>query len=175
MRRSRATFEATQKESTEQARRVRKRRWQAQSAASEELASSVGSAVMHKANQCRNGSAQPSSKVCNHCGRAGHDTKDCYSPGGAKHHANVVCTETREYAFSSIAVDTSAPGADTNFWIVDSACTAHMTHELGDLSNPRRISPIQVECGGGTLLMLNSLFSEIAKSWSKNDKFIKSK
>lgn len=106
----------------------------------------------HKANQCRNGSAQPSGKACNHCGRAGHDTKDCYSPGGAKHHANVVCTKTREYAFSSMAVDTSAPGTDANCWIVDSACTAHMTHELGDLSNPRRIGPIQVECGGGTLL-----------------------
>ena len=41
---------------------------------------------------------------------------------------------------------------DAGHWLVDSACTAHMTSELGDLSSVQNIRRTKVECGGGTIL-----------------------
>ena len=55
----------------------------------------------HRANQCRNTKKLSESNVCDNCGRSGHDTKMCFAPGGAKHHANVARTQHREYAFSA--------------------------------------------------------------------------
>jgi len=119
----------------------------------------------HKANQCRSSTNQGRPNqvpvpTCSNCGRAGHDTKMCYAPGGDKHHANVTQATQQHFAFSA----EHSSDVDPSYWIVDSACTAHMTGESADLTNPKTIAPIQVECGGGVILQATQVGSVSIKT-----------
>jgi hypothetical protein len=111
----------------------------------------------HVVADCPETKSKQKRSPCEHCGWRNHASKDCHNPGGPKHRASANTTiasevdDNKQYAFATM----QPRSQQESDWILDSACSNHMSYDKTDFTEMRKVREFEVEGAGGVILTGN--------------------